>query len=62
MAAREVLHQADLLVAAAGFGDGNDDPEQVAVQLESIVCTAEQQAALTQKITCRVKELRYLFG
>lgn len=62
MVARQVLHQADLLVAAAGFGDGNDDPEQVAVQLEAMGYTAEQQAALTEKITDRVNELRYLFG
>jgi HD-like signal output (HDOD) protein/FixJ family two-component response regulator len=62
MVARQVLHQADLLVAAAGFGDGNEDPGQIAVQLEAMGYTAEQQAALTERIADRVEELRYLFG
>ena len=57
-----VLHQADLLVSAAGFADGNEDPEQVSGELEAMGYPAEQLSALTARIAARVEELRYLFG
>ena len=61
-AAVKVLHQADLLVAAAGFADCNENPEQVAKELEAIGYSTEQLSTLTVKIAARVEELRYLFG
>ena len=57
----QVLHQADLMVALAGFGDGRNEPNEVVEKLGELGFTEQQQKDLTERIRERIQQLRYLF-
>ena len=61
-AAMQVLHQADLLATAAGFGAGKRDSPEISDRLAAQGYSAEQLADFRLKIAARMEQLRYLFG
>ena len=58
----QVLQEADLLAAAAGFVDGIQAPQPIVEKLEALRYTAEQISGISSRIASRIEELRYLFG
>jgi NTP pyrophosphatase (non-canonical NTP hydrolase) len=57
-----VLHCANLLAKAAGFGIGVEDAAEIAQALEQQGLTDQRQAELKAEIADRMDQLRYLFG
>lgn len=60
--AAQVLHQADLLVAAAGFDDANGNVDGIGETLKAMGYSVERQAEIAAGIAERIEQLRYLFG
>jgi HD-like signal output (HDOD) protein len=60
--AARVLHCANLLAKAAGFGIGVEDAAEIAQALEQQGLTDQRQAELKAEIADRMDQLRYLFG
>lgn len=60
--AAQVLHCANLLAKAAGFGIGVEDAAELAQALEQQGLTDQRQAELKAEIVDRMDQLRYLFG
>lgn len=57
-----MLHQANLIAKAAGFGHGAEDAAELAEMLEQQGCPEQRQAELKVEIMDRMDQLRYLFG
>ncbi|MGD9215685.1 MAG: HDOD domain-containing protein [Desulfobacteraceae bacterium] len=60
--AAQVLHRANLLAKAAGFGIGVEDAAEIAQALEQQGLTDQRQAELKAEIVDRIDQLRHLFG
>jgi HD-like signal output (HDOD) protein len=58
----QVLHCANLLAKAAGFGIGVEDAAELAQALEQQGLADQRQAELKAEIVDRMDQLRYLFG
>lgn len=60
--AAQVLYQADLLAAIAGFGGTTENLAAATEALDQMGFTIAQQADLKERIAVRIDQLRYLFG